>query len=118
MRRIPHRCSSLLNGDDDDDLSQAFARRAQEERETLQKGRTWIGATDTLAERLVAFFTGKRPSVWKQKLARTVVRSVGRSVEGSLVVAPSEAEAGTQPSEAQLAVDTGHPGHRRYRRYR
>ncbi|MEO9030058.1 MAG: DUF6094 domain-containing protein [Ktedonobacteraceae bacterium] len=48
-------------------LKEAFARRAAEERETLKRGRQWFGGVvDTLAERLPAFFTEERQrvSVW------------------------------------------------------
>jgi hypothetical protein len=55
---------TLLKGDDADELTDAFARRANEEREALQRGRTWFGAVDTLPERLPAFFREKQPDIW------------------------------------------------------
>lgn len=48
-------------------LKDAFARRAAEEREALKRGRQWLGGvSDTLPQRLPAFFAdAHRPSVWK-----------------------------------------------------
>ena len=54
----------LLNDDDASELTDAFARRATEERETLQRGRNWFGAVDTLPERLPAFFAERSGNVW------------------------------------------------------
>ncbi|MBA2396173.1 MAG: hypothetical protein H0V70_25895 [Ktedonobacteraceae bacterium] len=56
---------ALVNVTDEEELKAAFSRRAKEEHEALKRGRTWIGATDTLAERLPAFFTGPQPSIWR-----------------------------------------------------
>ncbi len=55
---------ALLEVDDGEKLKAAFARRAGEERETLQRGRSWLGVIDTLANRLPAFFTGPQPVIW------------------------------------------------------
>jgi hypothetical protein len=38
--------------DDDTDMDATFARRNDERYATLQRGRDWIGVTDTLPERL------------------------------------------------------------------
>lgn len=56
-------------------LKDAFARRAEEERQTLERGRQWLGGIiDTLQKRLPAFFTGApRLSVWKEQPRRRVV---------------------------------------------
>jgi hypothetical protein len=56
-------------------LKAAFARRAEEEREALKKGRQWLGGVvDTLPKRLPAFFAQKhRFSVWKEQPKRRFV---------------------------------------------
>lgn len=60
-------------------LKAAFARRAAEEHEALQKGRQWFGGVeDTLPRRLPAFFAGeRRPSVWAVQPTRRFVCSLG-----------------------------------------
>lgn len=56
-------------------LKEAFARRAAEEREELKKGRQWFGGVvDTLPRRLSAFFTGESSlSVWAVQPKRRFV---------------------------------------------
>ena len=55
---------TLLNNDDSSELAEAFARRANEERTTIQRGRNWLGAVDTLPKRLPTFFNKEGGSVW------------------------------------------------------
>jgi hypothetical protein len=43
--------------DDTEALKEAFARRGEELRQALKRGRQWIGVVDTLPERLAAFHT-------------------------------------------------------------
>ncbi|GHO88217.1 DUF6094 domain-containing protein [Dictyobacter formicarum] len=105
---------TLLKGEDADELAQAFARRAKEERETLQRGRTWIGAVDMLPDRLPAFFTGKRPSVWKHAPACTVVHVVDGSLATQPVmgnaVTPLLPEAVDEPQERNDNAGTNDAG--------
>jgi Uncharacterised methyltransferase family (DUF6094) len=68
---------ALVDVTDEDALKASFSRRAKEEHEALKRGRTWIGATDTLAERLPAFFTGPQPSIWKWRAQRQQVYVIG-----------------------------------------
>ncbi|GCE46287.1 hypothetical protein KTH_11560 [Thermosporothrix hazakensis] len=60
------RDSEPLEADDGAALKAAFARRAAEEHEALQRGRSWLGAQDHLPERLLLFASQERPSVWQQ----------------------------------------------------
>jgi hypothetical protein len=77
---------TLLEVTDEEELEAAFARRAKEEREALGRGRTWLGAVDTLPERLPAFFTGPRRTPWGTRPTFRLVRVVW-SVEPVTLVA-------------------------------
>jgi predicted RNA methylase len=60
----------FLNLDDGDVLKAAFAKRGEELRAALKRGRQWFGVTDTLAERLAAMLAAQRPSVWEDVPAK------------------------------------------------
>jgi predicted RNA methylase len=55
---------TLTQADDAEALKEAFAKRGEELREALRRGRQWFGAVDTLPERLAAIIAEKVPSVW------------------------------------------------------
>jgi hypothetical protein len=55
---------ALMQADDAEALKEAFAKRGEELREALRRGRQWFGAVDTLPERLAAIIAEKAPSVW------------------------------------------------------
>jgi Uncharacterised methyltransferase family (DUF6094) len=93
---------ALVEVTDEDELKAAFSRRAKEEQEVLKRGRTWIGATDTLAERLPTFFTGSQPSIWKWRAQRQQVRVIPAS-------APEETTISVVPGEETEAAATTAP---------
>ncbi len=93
-------------------LKDAFARRAAEEREALKKGRQWLGGVvDTLPKRLPAFFTGeRRPSVWKEQPTRRFVFTpeaiTVQAVAGRMDdIARQESETAGQAQAISAAVD-------------
>ncbi len=55
---------TLMQADDAEALKEAFAKRGEELREALRRGRQWFGAVDTLPERLAAIIAEGGPSVW------------------------------------------------------
>lgn len=73
-------------------LKDAFARRAAEEREVLQRGRQWLGGVvDTLPKRLPAFFAEtSRPSVWA---VQPTPRIVLTPATGEVVIQASPVQA-------------------------
>jgi hypothetical protein len=100
---------ALVDVSDEGELKAAFSRRSREEHEALKRGRTWIGATDTLAERIVAFFTGPQPPIWTMRPPRQQVRMIeglGASAaeETTDVVVSAEETAAAIPV-VPLAVD-------------
>jgi hypothetical protein len=55
---------TLMQTDDLAQIEAAFARRDEELREALKRGRQWFGVTDTLPERLATLLTQQAPDVW------------------------------------------------------
>ncbi|GCE23243.1 hypothetical protein [Dictyobacter kobayashii] len=69
---------SLLSNDDASELTQAFARRANEESQALKHGRTWFGASDMLPDRLPVFYSSTHPDVWAKSPTKTPVQRLER----------------------------------------
>ena len=66
----------LMQADDTEALKEAFAKRGEELREALRRGRQWFGAVDTLPERLAAIIAEGGPSVWAHDPAEAEFTSV------------------------------------------
>src|SRR6266699_3496006 len=108
----PFDALTLMQADDTEALKEAFAKRGEELREALRRGRQWFGAVDTLPERLAAIIAEKVPSVWAHDPAEVDFTSV-RIVEAvpeperispeepaMLVPAMTMAEMAPAPTEA------------------
>jgi hypothetical protein len=95
---------TMLNENDTDVLTAAFARRADEERAVLQKGRSWFGLSDTLPVRLPAFFTesleAPQCNLWNDVPASPVVRLVDSRIASDETGLPS-----IQPPITSMVVD-------------
>jgi hypothetical protein len=72
---------SLLQIDDTEAIKEAFAKRGEELREALRRGRQWFGALDTLPERLAAIIAEGAPSVWTHGPSEVVESKPVRIVE-------------------------------------
>jgi len=72
---------ALMQADDAEALKEAFAKRGEELREALRRGRQWFGAVDTLPERLAAIIAEGAPSVWAHVPSKAVESKQVRIVE-------------------------------------
>ncbi len=72
---------ALMQADDAEALKEAFAKRGEELREALRRGRQWFGAVDTLPERLATIIAEDAPSVWAQATTKQVEPEPARVVE-------------------------------------
>jgi len=89
---------ALMQADDAEALKEAFAKRGEELREALRRGRQWFGAVDTLPERLAAIIAEGAPSVWTH-----VPLEVVESKQVRIVEAVPEAERMLDEEPAVLA---------------
>jgi hypothetical protein len=95
---------ALVDVSDEGELRAAFSRRSREEHEALKRGRTWIGATDTLAERLAAFFTGPQPPIWNLRPPRQQVRRVEERVASGAGATTDEVVSAEETADATPVV--------------
>src|SRR6266699_1190309 len=80
----PFDALTLMQADDTEALKEAFAKRGEELREALRRGRQWFGAVDTLPERLAAIIAEAAPSVWALVPPETAESRQVRVVESVL----------------------------------
>jgi hypothetical protein len=96
---------ALMQVDDAVALKVAFAKRGEELREALRRGRAWFGAGDSLPERLAALMAGDAPSVWTHIPAKHAVPEPVRVVDAVLEPERSlPAQERTETSPAPVPV--------------
>jgi len=97
---------ALMQADDAEALKEAFAKRGEELREALRRGRQWFGAVDTLPERLAAIIAEKAPSVWAHVPSEAVGSKPVRIVEAVPEPERMSLEEPALPMPAMTMADT------------
>ncbi len=96
---------TLMQTDDLAEIEAAFARRDEELREALKRGRQWFGVTDTLPERLAALLAQQMPDVWATLPSTVYLQTAETFLQEEAVVADVVIAAPTIPSATEEAVE-------------
>jgi len=88
-------------------LREAFARRNQELREALARGRQWFGLIDTLPQRWAAGMSAQRCDVWARQASVSSLVEVQTAVEAPVVAEVPEAEAQDHEHQDTVSVIEG-----------
>ncbi len=97
---------ALMQADDTKALKEAFAKRGEELREALRRGRQWFGAIDTLPERLATVIAEAAPLVWAHVAPETVESKPVRVVEALPELEHASCEEQDMPVSAQEMAET------------